>query len=206
MCEKIAVIGSGSWGVALALLLHRNGQQVKIWSYSEEEARMINEDRKCKFLPDVSIPLGIHCYTDLKETLEDTKIVLIVTPSNAIRTTLNNMKPYITNDQIFVMCSKGMEQDSQKVYTQVIEEFYPQNKVAALSGPSHAEEVSQAIPTAVVIASNDDMIAEYLQGIFSSSTFRVYTSDDMLGAEIGGSLKNIIALACRNFKRFRLWR
>lgn len=196
MSKKISVIGSGSWGTALAMLLHNNGNEVKIWSYTEEEASLINNDRKCKFLPEITIPEGIKCYTDLGEAIEGTEIILIVTPSNVIRNTLNSMKSYINNDQIFVMCSKGMEGSTQKVYTEVIKEIYPNNRIAALSGPSHAEEVSQEIPTAIVIASEDENLSEYLQNIFMNNTFRVYTNDDVLGVEMGGSLKNIIALAC----------
>ena len=104
MKEKISVIGSGSWGVALAMLLNSNGHDVKIWSFSEEEARIINEDRKCKFLPNITIPEGLKCYTSLEETLEGTNIVLIVTPSNVIRTTMNNMLPFIKENQVFVLC------------------------------------------------------------------------------------------------------
>lgn len=194
--KNISIIGSGSWGVALSLLLHRNGHNVKIWSYSEEEAKIINEDRKCKFLPDVTMPEGITCYTSLEETIKDTEIVLIVTPSAVIRSTLNNLKPFVKNDQIFVLCSKGMEADTQKVYTDVIHEILPEVRIAALSGPSHAEEVSVNIPTAVVIASNDEAVATDLQDVFSSDVFRVYTSNDLYGVELGGSLKNIIALTC----------
>ena len=194
--KKISIIGSGSWGVALALLLHRNGHYVKIWSYSEEEARIINEDKKCKFLPGITMPDEIICYTSLKDTIKDTEIVLIVTPSNAIRSTINNLKPYVKDNQIFVLCSKGMEAETQKVYTDVIHEILPNNKIAALSGPSHAEEVSINLPTVVVIASNDIAVAKELQTVFSSDTFRVYTSDDLYGVELGGSLKNIIALTC----------
>ena len=196
MTEKIAVIGSGSWGVALAMLLHGNGHEVKIWSYSEEEAKIINEDKKCKFLPNVTIPEGLKCYTSLEETLKDTKIILIVTPSNVIRTTINNMLPFINDDQVFVLCSKGMEKETQRVYTEVIKEICPNNMVSALSGPSHAEEVSEGIPTAVVISSEDDALSEKLQGVFMNPRFRVYINDDLLGVEMGGSLKNIIALAC----------
>lgn len=196
MSENIAVIGSGSWGVALAMLLNSNGHKVKLWSYNPEEARLINEDKKCKFLPNITIPEGIECYTSLEDSIKDTKVILIVTPSNAIRTTLNNMKSFVTDDQIFVLCSKGMEKDSQKVYTEVIKEIYPNNRVSALSGPSHAEEVSEGIPTAVVIASEDEALSEQLQALFMNETFRVYTNDDLLGVEMGGSLKNIIALAC----------
>lgn len=196
MSEKISVIGSGSWGVALAILLNSNGHKVKLWSYNPEEARMINEDKKCKFLPNITIPEGLECYTQLEDALKDTSIVLIVTPSNAIRTTLNNMIPFVTENQVFVLCSKGMEKDTQKVYTEVIKEIYPNNKVSALSGPSHAEEVSEHIPTAVVISSEDDALSEHLQGVFMNPKFRVYINDDLLGVEMGGSLKNIIALAC----------
>ena len=196
MKEKIAVIGSGSWGVALAMLLNSNGHDVKIWSFSEEEARIINEDKKCKFLPNITIPEGLKCYTSLEETLEDTNIVLIVTPSNVIRTTMNNMLPFVKENQVFVLCSKGMEKETQRVYTEVIKEICPNNMVSALSGPSHAEEVSEGIPTAVVISSEDDALSERLQSIFMNPRFRVYINDDLLGVEMGGSLKNIIALAC----------
>ncbi len=194
--KNISVIGSGSWGVALSLLLHRNGNRIKIWSYSEEEARVINDDKKCMFLPDVTIPDDIICYTSFEEAMKDAEIVLIVTPSSAIRTTLNGLKPYTKKDQVFVLCSKGMEAETQMVYTDVIHEILPEVKVSALSGPSHAEEVSANIPTAVVIASNEIEVAEELQRVFANDTFRVYTNTDLYGVGLGGSLKNIIALSC----------
>lgn len=196
MNKNIAVIGSGSWGVALSMLLHRNGHNVKIWSYSEEEAKLINEEKKCKFLPDITIPDGLNCYTSLEEVMQDVEIVLIVTPSNVIRQTLNNLKPFANEKHIFVLCSKGMEADTQKVYTEVIKEVLPMVKVSALSGPSHAEEVSKFIPTAVVISSENEKAMYELQEVFMNECFRVYTNKDMLGIEMGGSLKNIIALAC----------
>ena len=194
--KKISVIGSGSWGVALAMVLNKNGHEVKLWSYNPDEARLINEEHKCKFLPNVMVPETINCYTSLEESIKDTEIVLIVTPSKAIRATLNNLKPFTNEEQIFILCSKGMEPDTQKVYTEVIKEILPNNKVAALSGPSHAEEVSEEIPTALVIAAETEEIALNLQEIFMNDKLRVYTNDDMLGVEMGGSLKNIIALAC----------
>ena len=194
--SKIAVIGSGSWGVALAMVLDRNGHEVKLWSYNKEEAELINNEHKCKFLPNIIVPSSIKCFTDLEESIKDTEIILIVTPSKAIRATLNNMKPFVTKNQSFVLCSKGMEPDTQMVYTQVIKEIMPDNIVSALSGPSHAEEVSTNIPTALVIASESDEMALNLQDIFMNDKLRVYTNDDMLGVEMGGSLKNIIALAC----------
>lgn len=196
MAKKISVIGSGSWGVALAYLLNNNGHDVKIWSYSQEEADMINNEKKCKFLPEQTLPDNLPCYTSLEEAIKDTEIILIVTPSMAIRSTLNNMKPFVKDNQIFLLCSKGMEPDTQKVFTEVIEEIYPNNKVAALSGPSHAEEVIKLLPTAVVIASKDEELLSMLQDTFMCEHFRVYTNTDILGVELGGSLKNIIALCC----------
>lgn len=196
MAKKISVIGSGSWGVALAYLLNNNGHDVKIWSYSQEEADMINNEKKCKFLPEQTLPDNLPCYTSLEEAIKDTEIILIVTPSMAIRSTLNNMKPFVKDDQVFLLCSKGMEPDTQKVFTEVIEEIYPNNKVAALSGPSHAEEVIKLLPTAVVIASKDEELLGTLQDTFMCEHFRVYTNTDILGVELGGSLKNIIALCC----------
>ena len=195
MGKNIAIIGSGSWGVALSLVLHRNGHHVKIWSYMQEEADLINQG-KCKFLPDIEIPGEVRCYTSLEETIKDTEIVLIVTPSSAIRQTMENLKPFVTPNQVFVLCSKGMEPGTQKVYTQVIKEILPENIVAALSGPSHAEEVSIGIPTAIVIASETNESALILQEVFMNDKLRVYTNDDLQGVEMGGSLKNIIALAC----------
>lgn len=196
MKKNIAVIGSGSWGVALSMLLHKNGHNVKIWSYSEEEANLINNFQKCKFLPDVVVPSEIKCYTSFEEVMQNVEIVLIVTPSNVIRQTLNNIKPFANQEHIFILCSKGMEADTQKVYTEVIKEVLPMVKVSALSGPSHAEEVSKFIPTAVVISSEDEKVMYELQEVFMNECFRVYTNKDMLGVEMGGSLKNIIALAC----------
>ena len=193
--KNIAIIGSGSWGVALAMLLDKKGHYVKIWSYTEEEANLINEG-KCKFLPDITIASSIRCYTSLEETVKDTDIILIVTPSSAIRSTMNQLKPLVHPEQTFVLCSKGMEPGTQKVYTEVIKEICPENTVAALSGPSHAEEVSIGIPTAIVIASETNENALMLQDTFMDDKLRVYTNDDLLGVEMGGSLKNIIALAC----------
>ena len=160
MSKKISVIGSGSWGVALAYLLNSNGHDVKLWSYSQEEADMINNEKRCKFLPEHALPDNLPSYTSLEETIKDTEIILIVTPSMAIRSTLNNMKPFVKDNQVFLLCSKGMEPDTQKVFTEVIEEIYPNNKVAALSGPSHAEEVGRRVPTTVVAGAKDEKTAK----------------------------------------------
>lgn len=194
--KKIAVLGSGGWGVALSLILDKNGHKVRIWSFSEEEKNMINEQRRCKFLPEAVIPEEIVAYNDYESVLKDAEVVLVVTPSSAIRKVITDIKDIVTPNQTFVLCSKGMEASTQKIYTDVIKEILPNQKIAALSGPSHAEEVSKFVPTAVVIAAEEEDIALELQEIFMNEIFRVYVNDDMYGVEFGGSLKNIIALAC----------
>ncbi len=194
--KKIAILGSGGWGVALSFILNRNGHSVKIWSYSEEEKDYIMKQRRCKFLPGIKVPEEIVCDTDYANVLKDSEIVLVATPSSAIRRVITDIKPLVSENQLFLLCSKGMEANTQKVYTDVIKELLPQNKVAALSGPSHAEEVSRFIPTAVVIAAEEEEAALQLQEVFMNDVFRVYVSNDLFGVEFGGSLKNIIALAC----------
>lgn len=190
--KNIAIIGSGSWGVALAIHLANIGHNVKIWSFAKEEADLINNERKCIFLPKAIIPNNVKCSLDFKEVIEDSEIVLIVTPSKFIRSTVEKFKQYITNQQI-VVCSKGFESGTLKTLTEVLEEEFPNNKIGALSGPSHAEEVSLSIPTAIVIASKHDEVLNNIQSSFMNSKMRIYTSHDVKGVELGGALKNIIA-------------
>ena len=194
--KNVAVLGSGGWGIALSLILNKNGHNVKIWSYAEDEKELINNEHKCKFLPNAVIPEEIVCYTDFESVLKDVEIILMVTPSSAIRNVITQIKHIVKDNQTIVLCSKGMEASTQKIYTDVIKEILPNNKIAALSGPSHAEEVSMFIPTAVVIASETEEVSKELQDTFMNEIFRVYINDDMFGVEFGGSLKNIIALAC----------
>lgn len=190
--KNIAIIGSGSWGVALAIHLANIGHNVKIWSFAKEEADLINNERKCIFLPKAIIPNNVKCSLDFKEVIEDSEIVLIVTPSKFIRSTVVKFKQYITNQQI-VVCSKGFESGTLKTLTEVLEEEFPNNEIGALSGPSHAEEVSLSIPTAIVIASKHDGLLNNIQSSFMNSKMRIYTSHDVKGVELGGALKNIIA-------------
>lgn len=190
--KKFSIIGSGSWGVALGIYLANHGNSVKLWSFSEEEANLINNQRKCKFLPEVVIPDSIVCSTDLKSTIEDTEILLIVTPSKFVRETIKKFKPYVTNQHI-IICSKGFEESTLYTLDEVVAEEFPNLKIGGLSGPSHAEEVSIGIPTALVIASKEDEILREIQETFMSETLRIYTSYDLKGAELGGALKNIIA-------------
>ena len=190
--KKIAIIGSGSWGVALAIHLAKMGHSIKIWSYMEEEANLINKERKCKFLPEVTIPEGVGCTTSYPEAIKESEIILHVTPSKFTRSTVREYKNYVTN-QIVVICTKGFEKETLSTLDMVLKEEMPETRLAVLSGPSHAEEVSRAIPTAMVIAAEDKEDAKLLQDIFMNENLRVYTSDDMRGIELGGALKNIIA-------------
>lgn len=189
---NISIIGSGSWGSALGIHLARNGNTVKMWSFSKSEADLINNEKKCKFLPQATIPKNIFCTTDFKEAIEGTEMLLIVTPSKFVRTTVQKFKQYVTNQQI-IICSKGFEESTLYTLDEVVREELPNSPIGGLSGPSHAEEVSIGIPTALVIASKDKAVLENVQKTFMNDKLRVYTSYDLKGAELGGALKNIIA-------------
>ena len=189
---NIARIGSGSWGVALAVHLASVGNNVKIWSFMEEERDLINNERKCKFLPGVELPENIMCSTDFEEVIKNSKMILHVTPSKFTRSTFRQYKEYVGNKPV-IICSKGFEKETLETLDEVILEEMPTAKVGALSGPSHAEEVSIAVPTALVIASKHQNILKMVQDAFMSEKMRIYTSNDVKGVELGGALKNIIA-------------
>lgn len=190
--KKIAIIGSGSWGVALATYLANVGNQVKIWSFSEEERDLINNEKKCKFLPDLIIPDNIYCSASYEEVIKDTEFILHVTPSKFTRSTFKQYKQYVGEKPV-IICSKGFEKETLKTLDEVIEEELPNVKVGVLSGPSHAEEVSIGVPTALVMASKYNEVLDMLQETFMSEKMRIYTSNDVKGVELGGALKNIIA-------------
>lgn len=190
--NNIAIIGSGTWGVALAIHLANMGNNVKIWSFTEEEKNSINFDKKCKFLPNAVIGDNIKCYTDIKTVINDTDMILHVTPSKFVRETIIKYKEYVTTQPI-IMCAKGFESGTLCTLSQIIEEEMPNVKYGIFSGPSHAEEVSVGIPTAIVIASKDKEIQDLVQETFMNEKMRVYTSYDVVGVELGGALKNIIA-------------
>lgn len=190
--KNIAIIGSGSWGVALGIHLAKLGNKVKIWSFMQEEADLINNEKKCKFLPEVTLPEGIYCTTSYEEAIKDSEIILHVTPSKFTRNTVKEYKKYVTN-QTIVICTKGFEKETLSSLDEVFKQEIPNLKLAVLSGPSHAEEVSKAVPTAMVIASENEEIANKLRDIFMNENLRVYTSKDVKGVELGGALKNIIA-------------
>lgn len=193
---KIGVMGAGSWGTALALLLDNNGHDVTVWSISKEEVEMLTETREHKSkLPGVQIPESIKFTNEMGEGIEGKDVVILAVPSPFTRSTARKMKEYVKQDQILVNVSKGIEETTLMTLSDQIEEEIPQANVAVLSGPSHAEEVGRKLPTTVVIGAKTKECAEYLQGIFMNEVFRVYTSPDILGIELGGSLKNVIALA-----------
>lgn len=192
--KQIAIIGSGSWGVALAIHLAKNGNMVKIWSFSEEEANLLNNEKKCKFLPQAVIPDNIECRNSFEEVINGADIILHVTPSKFTRDTVKQYKQYVdVKNQPIVVCSKGIEKETELTLDEVIKQEIPDARVGALSGPSHAEEVSMGIPTVLVIASNDEEIKEIIQDAFMNEFIRIYTSNDVKGVELGGALKNIIA-------------
>ncbi len=190
--KNIAIIGSGSWGVALAIHLAKLGNNIKIWSFAEEERDLINKEKKCKFLQNVVIPDGIECTTSFKEAIEDSDFIVHVTPSKFTRNIVKQYKEFVTNQPI-VICSKGFEKDTMMTLDEVIKEEIPNAKIAVLSGPSHAEEVSISVPTVLVVASKYDAVLKMVQDTFMSDRMRVYTSRDVKGVELGGALKNIIA-------------
>ena len=192
---SIGVIGSGTWGTALAVLLHGNGHQVVIWSAIPEEIKELKETHAHRNLPEVKIPVAIGFTDDLKEAMEDKDLLVLAVPSVFVRDTARRMKAYIRPGQVITNVAKGIEEDTLSTMTAIIKEEIPQCEPAALSGPSHAEEVSRGLPTTCVAGSRKRAVAEYIQSVFMSPVFRVYTSPDVLGIEVGAALKNVVALA-----------
>lgn len=192
--EKICVLGAGSWGTALALVVAKKGYNVSMWTLSEDQCQKVNSTREnVDYLPGVNIPKNIHITTGLKEAINDSSVIVLAVPSQAIRSVCKQIKPFVNKNQILVDVAKGLEKGTGLRLSQVCEKELPECKYVVLSGPSHAEEVSRDIPTTVVVASEDLTTAEKIQDIFMSPKFRVYTNPDVVGVELGGALKNIIA-------------
>lgn len=193
---KVSVIGAGSWGTALALLLHKNEHDVTVWSIMEDEIKMLTEKREhVSKLPGVKLPDDMKFTTDLEASLQDKDMIVLAVPSPFTRSTAHKMCPYVKEGQLIVNVAKGVEEKTLMTLSEIIEEEIPQANVAVLSGPSHAEEVGRGVPTTVVAGARDQQTAEYIQNIFMNRVFRVYTSPDILGMELGAALKNVIALA-----------
>ena len=196
--SKIAVIGSGGWGIALAILLHKNGHNLTIWSFDKKETEELKASRENKTkLPNILLPKDIEVTNDLKKAVDGKDILILAVPSKTIRSVSKSLKNIIKDNQIIVNVAKGLEENTLKTMTDIIEEELKEKnpKVAVLSGPSHAEEVGRGIPTTCVVSAHNKELTLYLQNIFMNPSFRVYTSPDMIGVEIGGALKNVIALA-----------
>lgn len=194
--SKVGVLGAGSWGTALALLLFNNGHDVTVWSINKEEVEMLQKERENKSkLPGVILPEEMKITNDLEEGMKDKDFLVLAVPSIFTRSTARSMKPYIQAGQIIVNVAKGIEENTLMTLSEQIEDELPEADVAVLSGPSHAEEVGRCIPTTCVVGAKTRETAELLQKAFMNQVFRVYTSSDILGIELGGSLKNVIALA-----------
>ena len=191
---KVSVVGSGSWGTALALLLLENGSDVTMWSYSQDGFNIMKRTGENPMLKGVPLPADLKLTTDLT-CVKGCKAVVLATPSFAVRETAHQMAPMLDSGTVVVLVSKGIEKDTSLTLTQVAEqEVGPKCPVVALCGPSHAEEVGRGVPTAVVSASADRGAAELVQDLFMNDRFRVYASDDVIGVEMGAAFKNVIAL------------
>lgn len=196
MNYDVTFIGGGSFGTALSVMLAKKGLSISIYDRDEKVVDDINVKREnMKYLPHVIVPANVVAHKGLEEALKDTKYVVLSVPSNAIREVSKILKSYIKEDVILINVSKGIEEHTGKRLSEVIQEELPNNHVVILSGPSHAEEVSIDIPTTVVASSTHMESAKEVQELFMTNKFRVYTNDDIIGVEIGGAVKNIIALA-----------
>lgn len=193
---KIGMLGAGSWGTALTYELSSKGQEVEVWSIAADEVDMLNNEHQQKVkLPGVKLPAEVHATTDLQKAIEGKDFLVLAVPSPYTRSTARAMKPYVAEGQLIVSVAKGIEADSLKTLTEIIEEEIPQCRTAVLCGPTHAEEVGRGLPTAIVAGSKSRADAMYVQDAFMSEVFRVYTSPDVLGMQIGAALKNVVALA-----------
>ena len=193
---KVSVIGAGSWGTAISKLLSTNGHEVTVWSIMEDEIEMLKTEHEHKTkLPGVALPESIEFTTDLEASIKGRDLLVLAVPSPFTRSTAHKMASYVEEGQIIVNVAKGIEESTLMTLTDIISQEIPQCNAAALAGPSHAEEVGRGIPTTVVAAAKDRETAEFIQNMFMNEVFRVYTSPDMLGVELGSALKNVIALA-----------
>jgi len=194
--SKVAFLGGGSFGSALAIMLAKKGISVNIWDRKLNVINDINIKREnIKYLPSIIVPAGVTAFTSIEKVIIDSEIIVLSVPSHAIRDISIMIAPYLKHNQIVVSIAKGIEEGSSKRISEVIEEEIPNNPIVILSGPSHAEEVALDIPTTVVVTSEKMEFAKIVQDVFTTSKFRIYTNEDIIGVEIGGAVKNIIALA-----------
>lgn len=193
---QVGVIGAGSWGTALAILLQTNGCDVTLWSHRASQVEAMEQTGVCDKLPGTLLPKEMHLTADLEKCIRNKALLVMAVPSKATRETAEKIKPFVTQEQVICSVSKGIEEDTLFTQCGILEDVLGQDaKIGVLSGPSHAEEVVKALPTVVVAGAKDVAVAEFLQNAFMNDNFRVYTSTDVIGIEIGASLKNVIALA-----------
>ncbi|WP_100010786.1 NAD(P)H-dependent glycerol-3-phosphate dehydrogenase [Lentibacillus sediminis] len=195
--EKVAVLGAGSWGTALSIMLADNGHDVRLWTHRKDQAEEINRTKQNKRYLEAEIPASITAYYEMKEAIEDVSAVVIVVPAKAIREVCRQLDEVLTSEVTLIHATKGIEPVTLKRVSQMISEEMmrvAQEDIVVLSGPSHAEEVALRQPTTVTVSSENHKNAQHAQDLFINESFRVYTSPDMLGIELGGALKNIIAL------------
>lgn len=195
MKNKIAILGAGSWGTTLSLLL-AGKNDINLWEFDKDIAIKLLKDRENKlFLPGIKFPNNLSVTNDLNEAVKNTFLIVFAVPSFALRNICENVKNYINKDQLLVTVIKGIEDNSFLRMSQIIDEVVPNKKgIVALSGPTHAEEVSKKIPTAIVAACKNIKLAETVQKVFMRDYFRVYTNEDIIGVELAGATKNIIAI------------
>ncbi len=192
---NISILGGGSWGIALAVLLHKNGHKITVWSAVENEIKMLQEEHEHKMLPGVKLAEDMIFTTNDEEAVKGKDLLVMAVASSYTRSTARRISGLVEKGQKIVNVAKGIEEQTLMTLSEIIEEEIPHADVAVLSGPSHAEEVGRGIPTTIVVGATSKETAEYIQSLFMNEVFRVYTSPDVLGMELGGALKNVVALA-----------
>ncbi|MCI9675689.1 MAG: NAD(P)-dependent glycerol-3-phosphate dehydrogenase, partial [Lachnospiraceae bacterium] len=192
---KISILGGGSWGIALAVLLNKNGHEITVWSVLENEIKMLQEMHEHKMLPGVKLSEDMTFTADDKEAVEGKDLLIMAVASAYTRQTAHRIASLTAEGQKILNVAKGIEEHTLMTLSEIIEQEIPQADVAVMSGPSHAEEVGRGIPTSIVVGAKSKATAEYIQNLFMNEVFRVYISPDVLGIELGGSLKNVVALA-----------
>lgn len=192
---RVSILGGGSWGIALAVLLHKNGHEITVWSALETEIEMLKEKHEHKMLPGVRLSEDTVFTTDDREAVEGQDLLVMAVASSFTRRTAHRLSALVAPGQKILNVAKGIEEHTLMTLSEIIEQEIPQADVAVMSGPSHAEEVGRGIPTTIVVGAKSKETAEYIQNLFMNEAFRVYISPDILGMELGGALKNVVALA-----------
>lgn len=194
--QPIAILGAGSWGTALAVHLANHGQEVHLWEFEQQQVKLLQQEHcNQRYLPNITLPNNIKIFADIAAAIDTIQDILLVVPSHTFRQTLTTLKPIIKPNTRIAWATKGIDPYSNKLFHEVVREILGQHPMAILSGPSFAKEVARKLPTVIAIAANDKNFAQDLVKRFNHGTFRVYTANDMVGVQLGGAIKNVIALA-----------